>query len=93
MQHWYVYYRLARDERAAWLATVRRLQERVAQAVPVRMRLLERTEQSETTTVMEVYEDIGEPERFAAALDAAVRASGLGQAQIAARRVECFQDA
>ena len=56
------------------------------------MRLLERTEQAETTTVMEVYEDIDQPEHFGASLDAVVRASGLSAALIAARRVERFQD-
>jgi hypothetical protein len=93
VQHWYVYYKMPRSERAALLAQVRDLQQRVARAVPVRMRLLERAEQAEMMTLMEVYEDIGEPERFGAALDAALRASGLGEAQIAARRIERFQDA
>ncbi len=44
-------------------------------------------------TVMEVYEDIDEPGRFGATLDAVVRASGLPASLIAARRIERFQDA
>ncbi|MGB2818842.1 MAG: DUF4936 family protein [Burkholderiaceae bacterium] len=93
MQHWYVYYKLARAEREATIERVRRVQEQVAGTTRARVRLLERTEPAETTTVMEVYEDIDEPERFGAALDAVVRASGLPESHIAARRVERFQDA
>jgi quinol monooxygenase YgiN len=93
VQHWYVYYKLPRSERDATIELVRRVQEQLAQSTRVRARLLERTEQPETTTMMEVYEDIDQPERFGAALDAVVRASGLPEAHIAARRVERFQDA
>jgi len=93
VQHWYVYYKLPRRERDATIELVRRVQEQLAQSTRVRARLLERTEQPETTTMMEVYEDIDQPERFGAALDAVVRASGLPEAHIAARRVERFQDA
>ncbi len=93
MQHWYVYYKLARAERESTIERVRRVQEQVAGTTRARVRLLERTEHAETTTVMEVYEDIDEPERFGAALDAVVRASGLPESHIAARRVERFQDA
>ena len=93
MQHWYVYYKLAHDDRDATIERVRRVQERIAESTSARVRLLERTEQSETTTVMEVYEDIDEPERFGAALDAVVRASGLPASHIATRRIERFQDA
>lgn len=92
MQHWYVYYKLPIAEREATLARVRSVQARLAGETDVRMRLLERTEQAETTTVMEVYEDIGEPERFGAALDAALRAH-LPDSLVAARRVERFRDA
>jgi hypothetical protein len=93
MQHWYVYYKLPRSERAAMLQRVRDVQQRVARSTAVTMRLLERTGQAEVTTVMEVYEDIGEPERFGAALDAALRAAGLTDPDLAARRVERFEDA
>jgi hypothetical protein len=92
MHHWYVYYKLPRAERDATLARVRRVQAQLAQATGVRMRLLERTGEAETTTVMEVYEDIGEPERFGAALDAALRAH-CPDAHVAARRIERFEDA
>lgn len=93
MQHWYVYYKLPRSERDATIERIRRVQEQLAQSTRVRTRLLERTEQTETTTMMEVYEDIDQPERFGAALDAVVRASGLPDSHIAARRIERFRDA
>jgi hypothetical protein len=93
VQHWYVYYKLPRSERDATIERIRRVQEQLAQSTRVRTRLLERTEQTETTTMMEVYEDIDQPERFGAALDAVVRASGLSDSHIAARRIERFRDA
>ncbi|MGZ8272307.1 MAG: DUF4936 family protein [Burkholderiaceae bacterium] len=92
MQHWYVYYKLPREERDATLERVRRLQAQLAGSTSARVRLLERTEQSEAMTVMEVYEDIDEPESFGAALDAVVRAAGLPDSHIAARRIERFRD-
>lgn len=92
MQHWYVYYKLPRSEREAVIERVRRVQAQVERSTRVCGRLLERTEQSETTTMMEVYEGIDQPERFGAALEAVVRASGLPASLIAARRVERFQD-
>ena len=93
MQHWYVYYKVERGERDATIERVRRVQQQIAGSTRARVRLLERTEQAETSTLMEVYEDIDQPERFGAALDAVVRASGLPAAHIAARRIERFQDA
>ena len=93
MQHWYVYYKLPRTEHASLVARVRDMQQSLAQGNPVRVRLLERCEDgSETTTVMEVYEDIREPARFEAALDQAVRASGLDAGLVSERRIERFQD-
>ena len=92
MPHWYVYYKMPAGERDATLARVRCVQAALARDATVRMRLLERTEPAETTTLMEVYEDIGEPERFGAALEAAVRAH-LPAPLVAARRIERFRDA
>ena len=92
MQHWYVYYKVTPQEREALRAQVRQMQERLARANTVRVRLLERTEHGETTTMMEVYEDIGDAEAFGRTLDAAVRAH-LPGSHAAVRRVERFQDA
>lgn len=94
MQHWYVYYKLPRSERAGLVSQVREMQRVLAQGNPVRVRLLERCEDTgDTTTVMEVYEDIREPARFAAALDEALRASGLAAGPAGDRRIERFEDA
>jgi hypothetical protein len=93
VQHWYVYYKVARSERDATLAQVRRMQEQIAGKARVRVRLLERTEVAEATTVMEVYEDIEQVGAFAAMIEDAVRTSGLSPAIVAARRTERFQDA
>lgn len=93
MQHWYVYYKLDPGERSAIVERVRRMQRQLMEAIDVRVRLLERTETAGTTTVMEVYEDIADPARFAAALDNAVRFVDLDAAHVATRRVERFQDA
>jgi Domain of unknown function (DUF4936) len=92
VQHWYVYYKLTMGDRAAMLERVRLVQEQIVRATSVRARLLERTEQGETTTVMEVYEDIGDADHFAAKLDAAVRAH-LPADHVASRRIERFRDA
>ena len=93
MQHWYVYYKVAPHERDATIAQVRRMQERIAGASHVKVRLLERTEHAEATTMMEVYEDIAQAATFAATIEDAIRASGLSAALVAARRTERFQDA
>jgi hypothetical protein len=93
VQHWYVYYKLTPTERTGLLERVRGMQRQLSQSADVQMRLLERTEGAETTTVMEVYEEIDEPQRFGALLDAAVHAAQLPAAHVAARRVERFRDA
>jgi hypothetical protein len=92
VQHWYVYYKVAPHERDATVALIRRMQERIAGASQVKVRLLERTERAEATTMMEVYEDIDQAATFAATIEDAVRAAGLPAALVAARRTERFQD-
>jgi hypothetical protein len=91
MQHWYVYYKAQRAERAHLIERVREMQRQLEQGNQVKVRLLER-EEADQTTLMEVYEDIDEPVRFAAALDAALRASGLAADHVGRRRVERFED-
>lgn len=91
MQHWYVYYKLTPSERDSLCERVRRMQDDIARASAVRTRLLERTEHAETTTVMEVYEDIGDADAFERVLAAAVSAH-LPAAHASARRTERFRD-
>ena len=92
MQHWYVYYKLDLADRSAHCERVHNMQQQIAQTTALRVRLLERTEPGETTTVMEVYEDIADAERFAAVLDNAVRAH-LPASHAGGRRIERFRDA
>jgi len=92
VQHWYVYYKLMPAERDALCAQVRRMQDQIARTTPVRVRLLERIEHGETTTVMEVYEDIGDAHAFERALEAAV-SSHLPEAHAGTRRIERFREA
>ena len=91
MQHWYVYYKLSAGERDALLERVRSVQQQVTAQTKVRVRLLQRTERNETTTVMEVYEDIEDAPRVAAVLEAAVGAH-LPASHVASRRIERFED-
>ncbi len=91
MQHWYVYYKLTLAERDTLCERVRRMQDQIARASTVRTRLLERTERGETTTVMEVYEDIGDADTFERVLAGAVSAN-LPAAHAAGRRIERFED-
>jgi hypothetical protein len=49
-------------------------------------------EKDDEVTLMEVYEPVADALVFAAALDGAVRASGLSPAFVARRRVERFKD-
>ena len=91
MQHWYVYYKLSAGERDALLERVRSVQQQVTAQTKVRVRLLQRTERNETTTVMEVYEDIEDAQRFERLLEAAVRAH-LPASHVASRRIERFED-
>ncbi len=91
MQHWYVYYKLGAGERDGLLDRVRSVQAQVGGQIEVRVRLLQRTERNETTTVMEVYEDIEDAPRFAQTLEVAV-AAHLPPSHVAARRIERFED-
>jgi hypothetical protein len=91
VQHWYVYYKLTPSERDSLRERVRRMQEDIARASAVRTRLLERTEQAGTTTMMEVYEEIGDADAFERVLAGAVSAY-LPSAHASARRIERFRD-
>jgi len=56
-------------------------------------RLLQRVDEKDRVTLMEIYEHINEPERFASALADALAHSGLGVELCNARHVERFKDA
>jgi hypothetical protein len=96
MEHWYVYYKVAAADTAAVADRVRAMFNALGDSVP-NARLMQRAEskgpaENDEVTLMEVYEPVADPQRFAAALDGAVRASGLAPGVVAGRRVERFED-
>lgn len=92
MQHWYVYYKLDRADAIAWVPGIRRMQESIGRATGVRTRLLRRTDDAEQATLLEVYEQIAEPDAFARTLAEAVDRAGLPATIIAQRRSERFEE-
>jgi hypothetical protein len=92
MQHWYVYYKVPAGDAETIAARVRAMFDTLAPS-GTPGRLLRRTDAGGgEITLMEVYEPIVDANRFAAALDGAVRRSGLSADVIARRRVERFED-
>lgn len=94
MERWFIYYKLPADQAAGVLAAVRQLQSRLAADEGIAGRVLRRPQDdSGTATLMEIYEPVADPERFARAMDAALLASALTFDLRAARRLERFVDA
>lgn len=93
MQHWYVYYKVGVDVHDQVIEQVRQMQEALGVAAGVQGRLLERADAERESTLMEVYEGIREPERFAAQLEEALRSARLPGAVVDARRIERFAEA
>lgn len=96
MEHWYVYYKVAAADTAAVADRVRAMFNALGDGAP-NARLMKRADakgpaENDEVTLMEVYEPVANPQAFAAALDGAVRASGLAQGLVAHRRVERFED-
>lgn len=90
MEHWFIYYKLPAAELTAVAERVRVMQGALAAATGVHGRLARRTEAAEPLTLMEIYERIADPARFAAALADATAHAGLPPALVDARRVERF---
>lgn len=91
MEHWYVYYKLPESARSETIDRVRRMQGALAAQVSD-TRLVERTDNGDMLTFMEIYEGIDAPTRFAAALEDALLRSGLPGELRAARRTERFRE-
>jgi hypothetical protein len=89
VQHWFVYYKVDADAVPALAPRLRRMQEEVLAATGARPRLLRRAG-GEQVTLLEVYDDVAAPERFEAALSAAVGRAGLPASL--QRRTERFED-
>ena len=94
MERWFIYYQLPAEQAAGALEAVRELQSRLAADEGVAGRVLRRPQDdSGMATLMEIYEPVADPVRFARAMDAALSASALTSALRAARRLERFVDA
>jgi hypothetical protein len=93
MQHWYVYYRVDAGARNEVIGQVRQMQAALSASAQVQSRLMERADSDEQSTLMEVYEGIREPERFAVQLEQALLGARLPPAIVGARRVERFTEA
>ena len=94
MERWFIYYKLPVEQTEGTLAAVRELQSRLAAEAGVAGRVLRKSHvDNGTATLMEIYEPVADPERFARVMDAAVAASALTSALRAARRLERFVDA
>jgi hypothetical protein len=92
MEHWYVYYKVPALDTDAVANCVRAMFNALGNKAPG-ARLMQRADaENHEVTLMEVYEPVTDARVFAAALDGAVRASGLSPALVARRRVERFKD-
>jgi hypothetical protein len=92
MEHWYVYYKVPASETAAVAHRVRAMFNSLVES-GARAHLMQRAEtQSDEVTLMEVYEPVIDANAFAAALDGALRASGLPASVVERRRIERFKD-
>jgi hypothetical protein len=92
MEHWYVYYECPTAEAAKIVQRARFMQDALRATHGFAGRLVQSIATGSSTTLMEIYEQIDQPERFAAALTDALARSGLSAEIRDARRVERFAD-
>lgn len=93
MQHWFVYYKLEPAMARELEPRLRDMQREVTAACGARARLLRRVEYAGSlATLLEVYDDISQPQAFGSALTSAVAAAGLPAHLVAQRRTEIFED-
>jgi hypothetical protein len=93
MEHWFVYYKLPRQEALALLPRVRAMIAEVSTATGVRARLLRKLDgDAGPTTLMETYERIEDAAAFETALGEALVRAELPARAVQARRTERFGD-
>lgn len=92
MEHWFIYYKLPAAELTMVADRVRVMQGALAAATGVHGRFVRRTDAAEPLTLMEIYERIEDPARFAAALNDAAAHAGLPPTILDARRIERFAE-
>lgn len=88
MFHYYIYYRISEKDAAEAELLVRAMQARLACRGGVAGRLLKKC--NEPGLWMEVYEDVGDPERFERLLGQLVDEYDLGVFIDGPRKLECF---
>lgn len=93
MEHWYIYYECPRDSSVETIKCVRMMQQVLGVQLGSAGRLLQRIDGKDRVTLMEIYEQIDDPQRFASALADALAHSGLAVELCNARHVERFTDA
>lgn len=92
MQHWFVYYKLDAAAADDVEPAVRRLLQAVQTASGARARLMQRTDNNDATTLLEVYEGVRDPAAFEGVLADAVAQAGLPETLAAQRRTERFEE-
>lgn len=93
MEHWYIYYDCPQDLCRETIDRVRVMQQKLGALNGSTGRLLQRVDGKDRVTLMEIYEHIDEPERFASSLAVALAQSGLAIELCKARHIERFVDA
>lgn len=89
-QSWFVYYKVPSVAYSEAARRARSVTAALAGRMSIAPRVMRKADDLATATLMEIYEGIDDPDRFAAAMADAVAASGMPQAWIDARRVERF---
>ena len=92
MEHWYVYYDCPAAAADQFIERARFMQDALRATHGIAGRLVQSVPSGSRTTLMEIYEDIDQPERFAAALTDALAHSGLTDEMRNRRHVERFMD-
>jgi len=95
MQSWFVYYKVDPATAGGLEPRLRRMQQDAVADNGARARLLRRADAAAgaPTTMLEVYDAIAEPARFARALEAALARAEFPPALLAQRRTEVFEEA
>lgn len=90
MQSWFVYYKVPTDAAADVMVCAQQVADGVKSLVGMPPRIMRKLDGAQVVTVMEVYDQVRDPEVFEEALAAAVAAAGFSQWPEVARRVERF---
>ena len=90
MESWFVYYKVTAADADAALARAQRVVAALRDRTAAPPRVMRKLDGADHVTLMEVYDNVRDPEAFASALAAALSANGFAADEIARRRVERF---